>query len=152
MAVVFPHQLKIQGAENKRFEKQFIRENPCKCCRHQSLTKSNDIGKQDTSPLLDMVCGDLHGLLLELEELVPEILWNAVPNNAISRLLREMVGNLDVDMVRRDRLGSRPALIDNVCYFLRDVQAPFVTPAVVEPSCQLVAGVMISDVYLQLSL
>jgi len=95
---------------------------------------------------------DLYGLLLELKELRTKIAWYAVADYSFSRLLREVVGHLDVDMMRRNWHWPRPALIDDIGDFFRDVQAPFIIPAFIEPSRQLLAGVVICNVHVQLTL
>ena len=133
MAVVFPHRLKIQRAQYQRFEQQLIRQDSRKCRRHKGLAESDNVGEQNTSAFLHMMRRDLYRLFLELEELVAEVFGNAVANDAISRFLGEMVGHLDIDVVRRDWLWASPALVDNVGNLLGDVQTPFVTPPFVKP-------------------
>ena len=67
-------------------------------------------------------------------------------------LLGQVVGHLQIDVVGRDELLACPALVDDVDQFLGDVDAPAVVPAVLEPLGQLLAGVMVDHVDVQLAL
>src|ERR1700733_10552758 len=87
VAVVFPHQLKIQRAKDEGFEKQLVCQNSRERRRHEGFTESNNIGKQDPSPLLDMMSCDLDRLFLKLEKLISKVLRNTIANDPVSRLL-----------------------------------------------------------------
>jgi len=63
-----------------------------------------------------------------------------------------MIRNFEIDMIGRDDLFPRPAIINNLCQFVRDVQTPAIFPAVVKPFLQLLAGVVIQYVYIKFTL
>ena len=63
-----------------------------------------------------------------------------------------MVGDLDVYVVRVDKFLARPALVYDGGKLFGNVDAPAVVPALFEPAGELVAGVMVEDVYVQFPL
>ena len=152
MAVVFPHLHEIQRAKNKRFEKQLVCKNPRESSCHESLAKADNIGKQDAAALLYMVGSYLHGLFLKFKELISEILRDTIANDSFPRFLGEMVSHFDVDVVRWNRLWTCPALVNDVCNFVGNVQTPLVAPPVVEPPGQLLAGIVIRYINVQFAL
>ena len=99
-----------------------------------------------------MVGRDFHCGGLKVEELVPEVPRDAEFGQAGPRFLRQVVSDLDVDVVRRDELLSRPAFIDDLSKVIRDIHTPVIVPAVFEPSSQLLAGVVIHDIDVQFAL
>ena len=119
-AAATPEQATHNAAQQAK-EQQLIRQDSRKCRRHKGLAEPNNVGEQNTSAFLHMMCRDLYCLFLELEELVAEVFGNAVANDAISRFLGEMVGHLDIDVVWRDWLWASPALVENVGNLSRDV-------------------------------
>ncbi len=63
-----------------------------------------------------------------------------------------MVCHLKVDIVRGQQALARPALVDDVRQFGRDVDAPAVGPAVGKPARQLLRGVLVDDVDVEFTL
>ena len=61
-----------------------------------------------------MMRGDLDGGRLVLEQLVAELCRDAKLGEAVPSLLGEVISDLDVDVVRRDDLFARPALLDDL--------------------------------------
>ena len=96
--------------------------------------------------------GDLDGGGLEVEQSIAEVGGDAEFGKAGARLLGEMVGDLDVDVVGRDKLFTRPACVDDGGKLCGDVDAPAVVPAFFEPGGELAAGVMVEDVHVQFAL
>ena len=120
--------------------------------RHEGLAKADNIGKQDAAALLYMVGSYLDGFFLKLKELISEIFRDSIANDSFPRFLGEMVSHFDVDVVRWNRLWTCPALVDDVCDFIGNVQTPLVAPSVVEPPGQLLAGIVIRYIDIQLTL
>src|SRR5207244_1273738 len=69
-----------------------------------------------------------------------------------SCLLRQVVRDLEVDVVRRDRFLARPALFDHLDQLVADVNRPAVVPPILEPSGELLRGVVLQDVYVEFTL
>lgn len=63
-----------------------------------------------------------------------------------------MVRHFDVDIVGRQRLDARPALLDDLDELIRNIQAPAVIPQLLEPLRELGAGIVIEHVDIQFSL
>ena len=63
-----------------------------------------------------------------------------------------MIGHLDINVERGDRFGTRPTVVDDINEFLRDVDAEFVIPTILEPLVQLVAGIMVKDINVEFAL
>src|ERR1700674_1999746 len=68
------------------------------------------------------------------------------------RLLGKVVRHLQINVIWGKRLFSCPTVIDDLDQFIRDVEAPLIAPAILEPLLQLVAGVLIEDIDIQFSL
>lgn len=129
-----------------------VLEDPCERRRHERLAEADDIAYEDAAALVEMVGGDLHRRGLEIEEAVSEVLRYAELADPGPRIAGEMVGHLQVHMVRGERLLPRPALVYDVRELLRDVHAPAVIPAILEPLGQLAGGVVVENIHVQLAL
>ena len=96
--------------------------------------------------------GDLDRGFLKVEKPLPEFRRDAKLGQAGARFLGEVVGHLDVDHVRLERLFPRPAFLDDLDQLVGDVDAPAVVPAVLEPVGKLCRGVVIEHIDVQLAL
>ena len=84
---------------------------------HERLAQPDHIADDDAAPSVEVVCGDLHGSRLKVEQFVVEVFWYAKFRQAGSRFLRQMVRHFDVDLVGRDQLFARPAFLNNLAEF-----------------------------------
>ena len=89
---------------------------------------------------------------LVIEQAIAELGRNAELGQAGARLLRQVVGHLDVDVVRRERRLARPAFLDDLHQLGGDVDAPAVVPAIFEPFGELVGGVVVEHVHVEFAL
>ena len=89
---------------------------------------------------------------LEVEQLVAEVLGDTKFGQPCPRFLRQVIGDLDVDVVGRDQFLSCPTLLDNLDEFFRDIDAPTVVPPVFEPFGKFLAGVVIQHVDVEFAL
>jgi hypothetical protein len=94
---------------------------------------------------------DLDGGDLEVEQVLPKT-GNAEFGKAGPCFLSQVIGHLEIDVVRRHQAFACPAFVDDVGQFLGDVDAPAVGPAVLEPIDQLVAGIVLQHIDVQLAL
>jgi len=69
-----------------------------------------------------------------------------------TRLLREMIGHLEVDVVGWGHLVARPAFIDNLGKFVGDIQAPALVPALVKPALQFLARITVQHINVEFAL
>src|SRR5437879_4502225 len=99
-----------------------------------------------------MMGRNLNGRLLKVEEFIAEVAWYAKLSQPGARLLREMISNLHIDVIRRDQIFASPALIDDFNQLVRDVDAPAVVPPIFKPGGQLVAGVVIEHIDIKFAL
>ena len=106
--VVLPHADEVLGAHDQRLEILVILEDSRQRRRHQGLSKPDHIADKDPTTLVDVVGGNLDSGNLKLEKLIAEILRDAELEQAFPRILAEVVGHLDVDVVRRDRFLDAP--------------------------------------------
>ena len=120
--------------------------------RHERLAQPDHVADDDATALVEVMRGDLHGGHLEVEEFAAKVLWDAKFRQPGSRFPREMVRDLDVDMVRRDRLFSRPTLVDNLGECIGYIHAPAVMPAVFKPLGEFFAGVPVEHVNIEFAL
>src|SRR6266403_1793335 len=63
-----------------------------------------------------------------------------------------MVSHLNVNMIRRRAFGLRPTFVENLDQFLGNVDAPFVSPAVIKPLSELLGGIVVEHVDVEFTL
>lgn len=95
-----------------------IFEDAGKSGRNQSLAQSDDVTNENASTLVQMVSGNLDGSDLEIKEPVAEIARYAEFAQPRSCLLAEVIGNLEVNMIRGQQFLTSPAGVDDVDEFL----------------------------------
>src|SRR6266496_5251640 len=83
---------------------------------------------------------------LILEQLITELRRDAELRKAISSFLREVISNLNVNVIRRNDFFARPALLNDRYKLVGDVDAPFVVPLCVKPSGEFLGRVTIKHV------
>ena len=150
--IVFPHADQVLRADDQRLDAVVILEDAGQGARHQCLAQPDHVADQHAIPLVQVMRGDLHRRLLELKQPIPKILGNLKLRETGARFLGQVVRHLEIDVIGRHRLLARPARLDDLDQFLRDVNAPPVIPTIFEPLRQLRAGVMIQNVDIQLAL
>lgn len=97
-------------------------------------------------PLVEMMSRDLDRGHLEIEELVPEVTGNPELRQPGPRLLGEVIGHLEVNIVWWKGFFTRPAFVDDLQELSRNVNAPAVVPAILEPLSQFLAGVLVHTI------
>jgi len=96
--------------------------------------------------------GDLDGGDLVVEQAISKFRRDAELGKPGAGFLRQVVRHLHVDLIRREHFLPRPAFINNLDQFSRNVDAPAITPSCLEPLNQLVGGIVIEHVDIQLAL
>ena len=152
LAVVLPHGDEVLRADDQRLQPVVVLEHARQRGGHEGLAQPDDVADEHAAPLVQVMRGDLHGRRLEVEKLVAEVPGNAKLGQAGSRLLRQVVGDLDVDVMGRNQLLSCPALLDDCGQLVRDVDAPAVVPTLLEPGDEFLAGVAVEHVDVELTL
>ena len=109
IAVVLPHRDQVLGADDQRLQAVVVLEDARHGGRHQRLAQADHVADQHAAALVQVVRGDLHGGRLEVEQPVAELARNAELGQAGARFLRQVVGHLEVDVVRRDQLLRAPS-------------------------------------------
>ena len=142
----------VLGADDEGLDAVIILENAGKGRGHERLAKTDHIADHHAAALVEVVGGDLDGGHLEFKELVAEVAGDAKLGETGSGLLGQVIGHLDVDVIRRNQLSACPALVDDLDQFLGDIDAEPVIPAVLEPLGQLIAGIMVENIHIQFSL
>ena len=151
-AVVFPHWDKVFGTDDQCLQALVVLKDAGEGGGHECFAETDDIADEDAAALVEVMGGDLDGGRLEFEEGIAEIGGDAKFGEAGARLLGKMVGDLDVDVVRGDQLLACPTFVDDGGKLFGDVDAPTVVPTLFEPVGELVAGIMVEDVDVQLAL
>lgn len=153
VGVVLPHADEILRAEDECLEgARRVLEDTSQRGGHQCFAKSNDIAKDDTPALFQMPCRDANRCGLKFEQGIAHVLRDGKFGQARARFLSQVVGHLDVNLIRRRALGPSPAFVDDLDEFLGDVDAPLVVPAVVEPLFQFLRGIMVEDIHIEFAL
>ena len=152
LPVVFPHAHQVPRAEDERFDAVVILEDAGERGGHERLAQTHHIADHHPAALVEMMGGDLHRRLLELEQRVAEVAGNAEFHQPGPRLLGQVVGHLDVDVVRGNQGGPRPTGVDDGHQFLGDIEAESVVPPLLEPPGELGAGIVIQDIDVEFAL
>ena len=150
--VVLPHLDQVLGTEDEGLGVVVILKDPGQRCGHQRLAKADYIAEKHPAALVEVMGGYLHGLSLKFEKRVAEVSRDGELADAGLRLARQVVGHLQIDVVRREHLLSRPALVDNAREFGADIDAETIVPAVFKPCLELEAGIVLEDVEVELAL
>src|SRR6185436_21050493 len=90
--------------------------------------------------------------LLEFKELIAEITRYSKLRQTRACFLRKVISHLDVDVIRRDQVFARPALVNDLNQLVRDVDAPAVVPSIFKPTGQLVARIVIEHINVKFAL
>src|SRR5579884_2551499 len=101
---------------------------------------------------MKMARGYLYCSHLEVEQKPFELLGQTKLGNAGPGLLRQVVGHLEVHVVRRNEALTSPACIDDLGKLLRNVNRPLVVPAAVEPRLELCRRVEVKNIHVELTL
>ena len=152
LPVVFPHRNEVLRADDQGFQPVIVLEDAGEGGCHERLSEPHDIADDDAAAAVQVMRRDLHGRRLEIKEPAAEISGNAEFGQAGSRLLGEVVGDFHVNVKRRNQLFPRPALVDDFDELIRNIHAPPVIPAVLEPLGELLAGIVVHDVDVQFAL
>ena len=149
--IVVPHVEQVLGAYDQAAPIDFLNDFEKRGC-HDRLSETDDIADHHAATLVEVVRGHLHCARLEVEQLVPENAGDAKLRLTVPRLLREVIGDLQIDVVGFDQCLTRPAFLDDRRQLFRNVDAPAIIPAILKPACQLVASVVIHDIDIQFAL
>jgi len=152
LPVVLPHPDEVLRANDERVNAVVILEDTGERGSHERLSQTHYVADEHPSPLVEVVCCDLDSRLLELEEFVAEVAGDAELRQPCPSLLGKVIGRLDVDVIRGNRFGTRPTVVDDVDEFLGDVDAEPVVSSILEPCGELVAGIMVKDIYVEFAL
>ena len=150
--VVFPHGDEVLGADDERFQPVVILEDASDGGSHECLAKSHDIPDKHAVALVQVMGRYLDGCCLEVEQPVAEHLGNPELGETRARLVREVIGHLEVDVVGRYQCFTCPTVLDGLKQFVCDVSAEVVGPPVLEPLLELESGVVVEHVHVQLAL
>ena len=119
---------------------------------HHGFSQAHHVADQHTATLVEVVCGDLDGGGLEVEQCAVEDGGDAEFRQSGPRLLCEVVGHLEIDVVRLQQALAGPAFVDDGRQLLGDIDAPAVVPAVIEPRGQLVACIVLQHINVEFAL
>jgi len=129
-----------------------VLENARKRSRHEGLAQPHHVAYHDTAALVQVVSRNLYRRFLELKELVAEVAGDAELRQTGTRFLRKVIGRLDIDVIRRDGLGTCPTVVDDFDEFFRNVDTEPVIPAILKPCRKLVASVMGENINVEFAL
>lgn len=153
MRVVLPHAHEVFRADDQRFERvRRVLKNPGKRRSHERFPKAHHITEDDAPALFKMPRSDADGGGLELQQCPTHIGGDGEFGKAGAGFLGQVVGQLDVNPVRRKGIEARPAFVNGLGQFLGDVHAPAVIPTVIKPVAQFVGGVVIEHVHIEFAL
>src|SRR5437016_1028803 len=95
---------------------------------------------------------NLYRALLKLEQFVFETARQAELTQTRARLSTEVVGDIEIYVVRENWLFTSPARVDELREIGRDIQCPTVVPSVLKPLRQSLRCMMVEHIDVQLPL
>jgi len=152
LAVILPHPHQVLRTYYECFDTMIILEDAGERSRHQRLAETNNIADYNTPALVQMVGSDLHRRLLEFKKSVAEIAGDTEFRQTGPRLLGKVIGHLNVNVIRRDRIGARPTGVDDLDKLLRNIDAEPVIPTVFEPPGKFITGIVVKNIYIEFAL
>lgn len=150
--MVLPHFDEVLRAQDERADAPFVLNQTSECRCHQGFAQTYHVANKNAAALVEMMSSNPHSCTLKFKKLAAKFQGDAKFSQPGPRLLRQVVGHLDVNVVRRHEGFTSPAFFDDLCKFRGNVDAPAIFPAVLEPLGQLVASVVIEHVNIQLTL
>ena len=152
VGIVLPHGDQVFRADNEGLGAVIVLEDLGQGGGDEGFAQAHHVPNEDPTALVEMVGGDLDRRHLKIEEGVAEDGGDAKFQQAGARLLGQVIGHLEVNVIGRDQAIRRPTGVDDGGQFLGDVDTPALMPAVLEPVGQFGAGIMVQDIDVQLPL
>ncbi len=147
-----PHGDEVLRADDEGAVPELLFEDARQRGRHQRLAEADHVAQHHAAPRLYVVGGDLDRRLLEVEEQPVDVLRDTELRQAGPSVPRQVPGDLQVHVERRDDPLRGPRLVDRAHQLLREVERESVAVAIVEPPRELVAGVDVQHVDVELAL
>lgn len=124
--------------------------------RHQRLAQANHVAEQHPAVALHQPRRGLHRRELVVQQSAAQVGGQLELARAQPRVLREVVGDLEVDQVGQMRrflgLLACPGRVNRLGEFIGDVHSAALRPEAVEPCLELARGVLLDHIYIQLAL
>ena len=152
LAVVLPHWHKIRRTQDEGLQVVAVFHQSGERRRHESFSKTDHVTEQHAATFFQMSGGNEHGGALEWEKFLMELFRQFVAVLAVTRFLGKMPRHFEINVVRRQEVGPRPTLINDVGKFVGNIETPAVRPAVVKPLGEFVRRVVIKHVHVQFTL
>ena len=153
-AILVPHIPKIGRTDNERTAGKGHLINLGYGTGSNGLTQSHHIANHSTTSLVavQMAGSNLDGCLLEVEEVVLELWRQRELLDAATRIGTQMVGCLQIDIIRWNDVLASPTVVDGVNEFLGDVDTEAVVPAVIKPGREFLRTIAIAKLGIQFAL
>ena len=151
-SVALPHGLQILGADDEGLIAQIVLKHARQRGRHDGFTQAHHVADHHAAAAVQVAGSDFDGAFLELEQLLLKPGWQAELAQTRSRLGAEVVSDVQIDMVRRNGLFTRPAGLDDGGQISRHIQGPALAPTCVEPLGELLCAEMIQHINIELAM
>ena len=146
LAILVPHILQVGRTDNERTAGVGHLVDLGDGTSGDGLTQSNHVTNHRSASFLtvQMAGGNLHGCLLEVEQFALKLWGQRKLLHATTGIGTQMIGGLQINIIRWDNLFTSPTVVDGIYQFLGDVDAEAVVPSVVKPfgKCLQVAVVL----------
>ena len=119
---------------------------------HERFAQADDIADEHAVALVEMVRGNFDGGDLVIKQAISEFRRDTKFRQSGARLLRQMIGHLDVNIIWRKRDFARPAFFDDLHQLGGNVHAPFVVPRSSNHLVEFLRGVMVKHIHVQFAL
>ena len=133
--ILVPHILKVGRTDNQRAAGKGHLINLGNGTSGDGLTQSHYVANHGATSLIavQMAGCNLDGCLLEVEEVILELWGQRKLLDATSGIGTQMIGCLQIDIIRWNDFLASPTVVNSVYEFLGDVDAESVVPSVIKP-------------------
>ena len=151
-AIALPHRLQILRADDERFVAEIVFEHAGEGRGHHGLAESDHVTNHHAPTAVQVPCRDLDGTFLELEQVSLKPCRQPKLAQAGTRFSAQVISDVEINMVWRDRLDPRPTALDDVGEIGRYVQGPALCPAGIEPLGEFVRRHVVKHIDVELAL
>ena len=150
--VVLPHRHEVLGAEDERLKIQVVLHHAGQRGGHQRLAQPDHIADDHAPLTMQLPCGNLHRPLLKLEQHTLKLRRDPYIADTGLRLARQLIRELQIDLIRRRPRLARPALVDQLRQLTADVETEAVAPVPLEPCPERIARRAVDQLDVELAL
>ena len=149
-AVVLPHGFEVFGANDQCFIAHVVLKHPRQRGRHDGFSQPDHVANHHAAAPVQVAGSNFDGAFLELKQLLLKARRQAKLAQSRPRFGAQVVGHVEVDVVRRNHFFARPAVFNQRGQVGRNIQRPALAPARFKPLRQFSCAQVVEHIDIQL--